>query len=126
MGSLSIVSCVGNDYRKIESSCDVGGPKYPWPTVDGKMQSSRVGLLPRRHRVIKLDDYPRIKISTRRHERLQMVSLHEEHGVSELRVLGKRREIIVNLCMQISPAAVNIPHDRAAMEVRPPNNGCRG
>ena len=73
----------------MESSCDVGGPKYPWPTVDGKMQSSRVGLSPRRHRVIKLDDYPRIKILTRRHERLQMVSLHEEHGVSELRGLGK-------------------------------------
>ena len=31
---------------------------------------------------------------TRRHERLQVVSLHEEHGVSELRVLGKCREIV--------------------------------
>ena len=63
----------------MESKCDVGGLKYPWPTVDGKIQSSRVGLSPRRHRVIKLDDYPRIKISTRCHERLQVVSFHKEH-----------------------------------------------
>ena len=68
----------------MESSCDVGGPKYPWPCVNGKMQSSRVGLSPRRHREINLDDYPRIKILKRHHERLQAVSLHEEHGVSEL------------------------------------------
>ena len=70
--------------------------------------------------------YPRIKISTRRHERLQMVSLHEEHGVSELHVLRKCREIIVNLSVQISPAAVNIPLDGAIMEVRSPDNGYRG
>ena len=73
----------------MESSCDVKGPKYPYSTVDGKIQSSRVGLSPRRHRVIKLDDYPRIKITTQRHERHYVVSLHEEHGVSELRVLDK-------------------------------------
>ena len=110
----------------MESSCDVGGPKYPWPAVDGKMQSSWVGLLPRRHRVIKLDDYLRIKISTRRHERLQMVSQHEEHEVSELRVLRKYSEIVVNLPVKISPSAVNIPRDKAAREVRPLDNGCRG
>ena len=110
----------------MESSCDVEGPKYPWPAVDRKMQSSRVGLTPRRHRMIKLDDYPRIIESTRRYERLQMVSLHEEHGVSELRVLGKCREIVVNLPMEISPSTVNIPRDGAAREVRPPDNGCRG
>ena len=65
----------------MESICDVGGPKYPWPAVDGKMQSSGVGLSPRRHHVIKLDDYQRIKISMRRHERLHMVSLYKENGV---------------------------------------------
>ena len=110
----------------MESSCDVGGPKYPWPAVDGKMQSSRVGLSPRCHRVVKLDDYPRIKISTWHHERLQVVSLHEEHGVSELRVLDKCWEIIVNITVQISLTVVGIPRDGAAMEVRPPDNGCRG
>ena len=94
--------------------------------VNGKLQSCRVGLLPSRHRVIKLDDYPRIKISKRCLERLQMVSLHEEHGVSELWVLDKCREIVVNLLVQISLAAVNIPRDGAAMEVRPHDNGCRG
>ena len=109
----------------MESSCDVGGPKYPWPAIDIKMQSNWVGLSPTSHRVIKLDDYPRIKISTRRHERLEMVSLYEEHGFLELRGLGKCREIVINLPVQISPTVVNIPRDRAAREVRPPDNGCR-
>ena len=90
------------------------------------MQSSRVGLTPRRHRIIKLDDYPRIIESTRHHERLQMVSLHEEHGVSELRVSEKCREIVVKLPLEISPSTVNIPLDGAAREVRPPDDRCRG
>ena len=110
----------------MESSCDVGGLKYSWPVVDGKMQSSQVALSPRRHRVIKLDDYLRIKISTQHHERLQMVSLHEEHRVSELRVLGKYREIVVNLPVEISPSAVNTPRDGAAREVMLLDNGCIG
>ena len=110
----------------MESSCDVEGPKYPWPAIDGKMQSSRVGFSLRRHRVIKLDDYPRIEISTQCHEQLHMVSLHEEHGVSELRVLGKCQEIVVNLLVHVSPTAVNIPRDGYAMKGRPPDNGCRG
>ena len=76
--------------------------------------------------MINLDDYPRIKITTRCHERLQVVSLHEEHGVSELWVVGKCREVIVNLPVQISLTAVSIPRDGAAMEVRSPDNGCRG
>ena len=76
--------------------------------------------------MIKLDDYQRIIESTWCHERLQMVSLHEEHGVSELRVRGKCREIEVNLLMEISPFAVNIPLDGAVREVGPPDNGCRG
>ena len=126
MGLLSIVDCVGEDHWQMKSSCDVGGPKYPWTTVDGKIQSRRVGLSPRCHRVIKLDDYPRIIVSMRHHERLQMVSLHEEHGVSERRVCGKCREIIVNLLVEISPSTVNIPRDGAVREVRRPDDGCRG
>ena len=110
----------------MESSCDVGGSKYPWPAVNEKMQSSQVGLLPRRHRVIKLDDYLRIKITTRRHEQLQVVSLHEEHGVSELWVIEKCWEIVVNLPVQVSPIVACIPRDEAAMEIRSLDNGCRG
>ena len=110
----------------MESNCDVGGPKYPWPVVDGKMQSSRVGLPPRCHCVIKLNDYPRIIVSTRPHEWLHMVSLHKEHGVSKLQILGKCRDIVVHLPVEISPATVNIPLDGAAREVRLPDNGCRG
>ena len=73
----------------MKSSCDVGGPKYPWPAVNGKIKSRQVGLSPRCHRMIKLNDYPRIIVSTRRHERLQMVSLHKENGVSERMVRDK-------------------------------------
>ena len=76
--------------------------------------------------MIILDDYSRIEKSTRRHEWPQVVSLHEEHGVLELRVLGKCREIVVNLPVQISRTVVSIPWDGAAMEVGPPDNGCRG
>ena len=109
----------------MKHSCDVGGLKYPWPAINGKMQSSRVGLSPRCHRMIKLDDHPRIIELTRSHERLQMVSLHEEYGVSELRVRGKCQEIIVNLSMEISPSTVNIPRDKVAREVRMPDDGCK-
>ena len=108
----------------MESSCDVRGPKYPWPVVNEKMQSSQVGLSPRHHRVIKLDDYSRIKITTQCHERLKVVSLHEEHGVSELRVLDKYWEIVVNLPVQISLTTVSIPRNGATMEVRSLDNGC--
>ena len=107
----------------MESGCDVGGSKYPWPTVDRKMKSSRVGLTPRCHRMIEFDDYSRIIELTRHHEWLQMVSLHEEHGVSEPRVRGKCREIVVDLPMEISPFTDNIPRDGVAGEVRPPDDG---
>ena len=76
--------------------------------------------------MIKLDDYLRIIESMRRHEMLQMISLHKEHGVSEQRVSSKSREIIVNLPVEVSPSAANIPLGGAAREVKPPDNGCRG
>ena len=109
----------------MESSCDIGGPKYPWPTVDRKMHSSRVGLMPRCHRMIELDDNPWIKELTRHHEWLQMVSLYEEHRVSEPRVCGKCREIVVHLPMKISIPTANIPRDRVVGEVRSPDDGPR-
>ena len=93
----------------MDSICDVGDPKYPWTVVDRKVQKSRVSLTHRCHRMIELDDDPRIIESTRHHERLQMVSLHKEHEVSELRVREKCREIVVHLPMEISPSVVNIP-----------------
>ena len=109
----------------MESSCDVGGPKYPWPAVNRKMKSIRVGLTPRCHRMIELDDYPRIIELMRHHEWLQMVSLHEEHGVPESRVHGKCREIVVNLSMEIFPPAANIPRDGVVGEEWSPDDGRR-
>ena len=75
--------------------------------------------------MIELSDDPRIIELTRHHEQLQMVSLHKEHGVLEPRVRGKCREVVVNLSMEISPPATNIPRDGVAGEVRPPDDGCR-
>ena len=101
----------------MEISCDIGGPKYPWPTVDRKMKSSRVGLSPGCHSMIELGDDPRIIVLTRHHVWLQMVSLYEKHGVSEPRVSGKCREIVVHLLMEISIPTANIPRDGVAGEV---------
>ena len=83
MGPLSITDNIGEDHWKMESCCDVGGSKYPWPAVDREMKSTRVGLSSGCHRVIELGDNPRIIILTQHHKWLQMVSLYEKHGVSE-------------------------------------------
>ena len=109
----------------MESSCDIGGPKYPKPAIDKEMKSSRVGLSPGSHRMIELGDNPRIIELTRHHKWLQMVSLYEEHGVSEPRVIGKYWEIIIHLPMKISIPIANIPRDGVAGKVRSPDDGPR-
>ena len=76
MGPLPISCRVGEDHGQIKSSCDVRGPEYPWPAVDGEMKSCWVGLAPRCHRVVELNDHPRVEKLTRCHERLQGVLLH--------------------------------------------------
>ena len=93
----------------MESCCDVGGPKYPWPAFDREMKSSRVGLSLGCHCVVELGDYLRIIVLTWHHEWVQMVSLYEEHGVSEPQVCSKCREIIVHLPNKIFILAANIP-----------------
>ena len=109
----------------MESYCDVRGPKYPWPAVDREMKSSRVGLSSGCHSVVELGDYPRIIVLTRHHEWFKMLSLYEEHGVSEPRVFSKCREIIVHLPMKISIPTANIPQNGVAGEVRSPDDGPR-
>ena len=109
----------------MESSCDIGGSKYPWPAVDRKMKSSRVGLSSGCHSMIELDDDPRIIVLMWNHEWLHMVSLYDEHGVSEPRVHDKCQKIIVHLPMEIFPPTVDIPRDGVAGEVRSPNDGPR-
>ena len=89
MGSLSITDRIGEDHWQMEGCYDIRGPKYPWPVVNREIKSSWVGLSPGCHRVIELGDDPRIIVLTRHHEWLQMVSLYEEHGVSEPRVRNK-------------------------------------
>ena len=109
----------------MESSYDIRGSKYLWPVVDRKMKRSRVGLSPGCHRMIELDDYPRIIVLTWHHEWLQMVYLYEEHGVSEPRVCCKCREIVVHLPIEISLPAANITQDGVVGEVRPSDDGCQ-
>ena len=107
----------------MESCCDIGSPKYPWPIVDREMKSSGVGLSPGCHRMIELGDDLRIIVLTRHHEWLQMVSLYEEHGVSEPRVRSKCWEIIVHLPVKISIPATNSHRDGIVREVRSPDDG---
>ena len=75
--------------------------------------------------MIELDDDLRIIELTWHREWLQMVSLYEEHGVSEPWVHGKCWEIIVHLPMEISIPAANIPRDGVVGEVRSPDDGPR-
>ena len=126
MGPQSIIGCIGENNRQMEGCCDIGGPKYPWPTVNREMKGIRVRLSPGCHRVIELGDDPRIVVLTRHHKWLKMVSLYEEHGISEHWVRGKGREIIVQLPMIISIPAANIPWDGVTGKVRPPDDGPRG
>ena len=76
MGPLPIGYRVGEDHWQIKSSYDVRGPEYPWPAVNGEMKSSRVGLMHGCHRVVELDDHPRVEKLTRCHERLNGVLMH--------------------------------------------------
>ena len=110
----------------MESCYDIERPKYPWPAVNREMKSSQVRLSSRCHRVIELGDHLRIVVLTRHHKWIQIVSLYEEHGISESRVRGKGQEIIVQLPMIISIPAANIPRDGVAGKVRPPDDGPRG
>ena len=109
----------------MESSCDIGGPKYPWPAVNRKMKSNRVSLSPGCHSMIELGEDSRIIVLTWHHEWLQMVSLYEKHGVSEPRVRGKCLETVLHLPMEISIPTANIPLDGVVGEVRSPDDGPR-
>ena len=109
----------------MEGCCDIGGSKYPWPVVDIEMKSRWDGLSPGCHRMIELDDDPRIIELTRHHEWLQMVSLYEKHGVSETRVQGKGREIIVHIPVKISIPSTNILRNGVGGEVRSLDDGPR-
>ena len=76
MGPMPISCRVGEDHWQIKSSCDVKGPEYPWSAIDGEMKSCRVGLAPRCHRVVELNDHPRVEKLMRCHEQLQGALLH--------------------------------------------------
>ena len=126
MGPQSITGRIGEDHRQMDGCYDIRGPKYLWPAVNREMKSSQVRLSLGCHRVIELGDDLRIVVLTRHYKWLQMVSLYEEHGISEPRVRNKGREIIVQLPMIISIPTANIPRYGVAGEVRPPNDGPRG
>ena len=125
IGPQSITGNIGEDHGQMEDCYDIRGPKYPWPAVNTEMKSSRVPLSSGCHRVIELGDDPRIVVLTWHHKWLQMVSLYEEHGISEPLVRCKGREIIVQLPMIISIHAANIPRNGVIGKVRPVDDGPR-
>ena len=73
---LSIICRVGENHRQIERSCYIRGSKYPRSAIDSEMNGRQIGISPRGHRVVKLDDHSRVEKSTRCHEWLQGVALH--------------------------------------------------
>ena len=76
--------------------------------------------------MVKLDDHSRVVKPARGHEWLQGVPLHQAHRISELWIFSEGREIIINLCVHIPLTVISIPWNRAAKEVGPPNDRCRG
>ena len=57
--------------------------------INREVDDSRMGDSPGCHGVIELNDHPWIEKPVRGHERLQGVSLHKPHGISEFRKGGK-------------------------------------
>ena len=76
VGPLPIIYRVGEDHRQIERSCYICGPKYPWLAIDSEMNSFRIGLSPEGHRVVELDDHPRVEKPKWDHKWLKGVPLH--------------------------------------------------
>ena len=106
--SLSIFCRVGKDNRKIECSCNISGPKYPLTTINRKVYSSRMGVSPGCHSLIKLDDHTRVEKPASSHERLQGVPVHKPHRVPELGKGGKRRYVIKGLIVQVLGTTIRI------------------
>ena len=57
MGSLFILSRVGEDNWEIECSCNVGGPKCPLATINREVDGSRMGDLLGCHSMVELNDH---------------------------------------------------------------------
>ena len=76
MGPLSVIDRVGKDHRQIKRSYNFCGPKYPWSTIDSKMNSSRIGLSLGCHSVVELDEHPGVEKPVWGHKWLQGVPPH--------------------------------------------------
>ena len=113
MGPLSIFFQVGKDNRKIECSCNINGPKYPLTAINREVYGSRMGVSPGCHSLIKLDDHTRVEKPAWSHERLQGVSVHKPHRVSELEKGGKRRYVIKGLIVQVLGTTIRMAWNRA-------------
>ena len=101
MGPLSIFSRVSKDNRKIEGSCNISGLKYPLMAINREVYDSRIGVSPRCHGLIELNDHPRVEKSAWSNERLQGVPVHKPYGVSKLEKGEKSRYVKKDLIVQV-------------------------
>ena len=126
MGPLSLIDLVSKDHWQIERSCNVYGPKHPWSTINRKMNSSRIGLSPKGHSVVELDDHPRVEKPTWGHKWLQGVPLYYPHRVDELWICSKGWKIIINFVMRVLGTKIRIFGNRVAVEEGSPDDRSRG
>ena len=113
MGPLSIFSRVGKDNQKIKCSYNISGPKYPLTAINREVYGSRIGVSPRCHSLIELDDHSGVEKPALSHKRLQGVPVHKSHGVYELGKGDKSKYVIKDLIVQVLGITIHIAWNRA-------------
>ena len=85
-----------------------------------------MGISPRGHDLIELNDYPGVEKLAWSHEGLQGVLLHKLHSVSKLGEGDESWKIIKVQVVQILSTTVGIAWNRATVEGKPSDKGARG
>ena len=90
----------------MECGCNIGDLKCPLTTINQEMDNSRMRYSLGCHGMVELDDHPGVEEPAWGHKRLQGVSLHKPHRISELRIDRKGWEIIICLTMHFLGIAI--------------------
>ena len=72
------------------------------------MKSSRVGLTLGSHGLIEIYHYFRVEKSLQSHERIERVVMDEPHRILELKLIGKGREVIEVVIVELFAAIVSV------------------
>ena len=91
---------------EVECSCNVGGPKCPLTTINGEVDSSRMGDSLGCHSMVELNNHPGVEKPARGHKRLQGVPLHKPHGIFELGIGSKSWKIIISFGVHFLGTAI--------------------